>query len=227
MTKKELHLHAKYPQPPAQRRRDRNSRLMSLRGERSAPINHPSPSRLFHLYVCFPPTSATMAINDNETRWQISSWAAERRKSRGGYISPVQEEHSDSSPLLSEWMWKMRIGIVVTPEELLFPDSFSAIFICQRGRKAVGRPSTVTGGASTQSARGSPVKEPRGLRMWLIHSNVIGVENVKGTLIYVSSRKLGNVCDDVNYGLLSSYRQCWTQCCWDDSIPTTDSRLLL
>lgn len=52
----------------------------------------------------------------------------------------------------------MRIGIVVTPEELLFPDNFSAIFICQRG-KAIGKTSAVTGPA--QSTQGSPVKEPR------------------------------------------------------------------
>lgn len=173
----------------------RTRRLMSLRGGRAARITILSPSLVPPL--CLFSQSTKMAINDNEMRWQICARARLGRRGEESLAShtgvevgispPVQEEHSNSSPLLSEWMWKMRIGIVVTPEELLFPDNFSAIFICQRG-KAIGKPSMVTGPA--QSTQGSPVKEPRRVRMWLIHSNVTGAENVKHALIYIVWRSL-------------------------------------
>lgn len=47
------------------------------------------------------------------------------------------------TPFYSQWMWKMRAGIVVTPEELVFLDNFCAIFIYQRG-KGSGNISSVT-----------------------------------------------------------------------------------
>lgn len=67
----------------------------------------------------------------------------------------------------------MSVGIVVTPEELLFPGSFYRhIHLSARG-EAAGRPSAVTGARAAHLWR-----SPAGTRTWLIHSNVAGAENV-------------------------------------------------
>lgn len=76
------------------------------------------------------------------------SWVGERRKVSSTHHSQVGLSLSAGkavkfSPFHPQWMWKMRAGIVVTREELLFLDNFSAIFICQWS-KGIGNTSAVT-----------------------------------------------------------------------------------